>query len=305
MPEIVFVHGIANEQFSADRLEEEWRPQLAGGLRASGHNDLADRVVRDRSLPGAIDCRMAFYGNMFLKPGAQGGSGGWQSAEEEQMAEALAMDWLENIATRASNAQDQADATRALAAAQPAGEGAQGLGHATGVVFNAVSRVPFFAQGVFGAAAFVNGALKQVVRYLEDPKIRPAARRTVLDLLGPETRILIAHSLGSVVAWEALHYAPHQVRLFLTIGSPLGLRRIVYPKLWPQPPVYPKRADRWVNVADRNDFIAAETHLESMFPGGNGRFVGTWTVDNGSSPHNAQFYLGKEEIGDEIAAALS
>jgi hypothetical protein len=303
--EIVFVHGIANEQLSADRLEETWREQVAGGLRAARRDDLADRVVRDRSLAGAIDSRMAFYGNLFLEPGGQGVAGGLADAEQQRLADQLATEWLENVASRSSSEVDREEAARTLAIAQRGDEGAQGFGAVTGTVFKAISRVPYFAEATFGAAAFVARALRQVVLYLEDPKIRPEAQHRVLKLLGPETRVLIGHSLGSVVAYEALHYAKETVPLFLTIGSPLGLRRIVYPKIWPQPPVYPKMAARWVNIADHDDFIAGETDLEQMFPGANGRFRGTWTVDNGSSPHDAEFYLGKESIGREIAAVLS
>ena len=305
MAQIIFVHGIANEQYSADYLERGWRDQVAGGLRAAGNNDLADRVSRDRSLDGAIDSRMAFYGNLFLEPGSQGGAASLKTPDEAQSAETLAAEWLENVAARAKSEDDSRDAKRAIAAAQQDREGAQGKGAVTRWAFNALSRVPFFAEATFGAAQFIERALTQVVRYLEDPKIRPTAQRRVLDLLDENTRVLIGHSLGSIVAWEALHYSDHNVRLFLTIGSPLGLRRIVYPKLWPQPPVFPKRADRWVNVADPEDFIASEPQLDKLFPGGEGRFFGTWRVHNGASPHTAEFYLGKKEIGEEIARALS
>jgi hypothetical protein len=38
----VLVHGIAQEQRSADELEAKWLPALAGGLRIAGYPDLAD-----------------------------------------------------------------------------------------------------------------------------------------------------------------------------------------------------------------------------------------------------------------------
>lgn len=304
MSEIVFVHGIANEQLSADLLESGWRAQLAGGLRSAGRHDLADRVSRDRSLPGAIDCRMAFYGNLFLRRGAQGVEPFPETSDDSEVAELLALEWLANVAERARTAEDREEAARALAATDIARQGAQGKGAVARVVFNALARVPFFAEVAFGTAAtFVEQALSQVTRYLRDPHIRPTAQRTVLDLLGPETRVLIAHSLGSVVAYEALNYAENRVRLFVTIGSPLGMGRIVYPNIWPQPPTFPRLVDRWVNIADREDFIACDRNLDPLF-GNTGRIEGAWTVDNGASPHDAQFYLGKKEIGEAIATAL-
>jgi pimeloyl-ACP methyl ester carboxylesterase len=60
------------------------------------------------------------------------------------------------------------------------------------------------------------------------PKRSGAARRTVLDLTGPETKVVIGHSLGSVVAYEAAHYIHRSLPLLVTLGSPLGLHTIVY-----------------------------------------------------------------------------
>ena len=67
MATIVLVHGIAQEQKSADTLEEEWLPNLAGGVRTAGFPEIADRLYRLRSGPDGIDTRMAFYGDLFLK----------------------------------------------------------------------------------------------------------------------------------------------------------------------------------------------------------------------------------------------
>jgi hypothetical protein len=36
MAEIVLVHGIDQQQKSADRLEQEWLPDLAGDVRIGG-----------------------------------------------------------------------------------------------------------------------------------------------------------------------------------------------------------------------------------------------------------------------------
>ncbi|MFD4433484.1 hypothetical protein [Nocardia sp. NPDC058497] len=41
--------------------------------------------------------------------------------------------------------------------------------------------------------------------------------------------------LGSVVAYDAMHLSDHPAAL-ITLGSPLGLQGVVYPRLRPQPP---------------------------------------------------------------------
>jgi ATP-dependent exoDNAse (exonuclease V) alpha subunit len=67
-----------------------------------------------------------------------------------------------------------------------------------------------------------------------------------------------------VVAYEAAQRMTQPLPLLLTLGSPLGLQTIVYQRLRPQPPGFPPKVRRWVNIADRNDFIAAEPDLKGF-----------------------------------------
>jgi len=53
MAEIVLVHGIDQQQKSADRLESEWLPSLAGGVRVAGFSAIADHIWRNAGRPGA------------------------------------------------------------------------------------------------------------------------------------------------------------------------------------------------------------------------------------------------------------
>ena len=96
--------------------------------------------------------------------------------------------------------------------------------------------------------------------------------------------------------------------LLLTIGSPLGLETIIYQRLRPQPPSFPPRVKRWVNVADREDYVAAEPDLRPMFSDGMpaaAMFESRFTVDNGAQPHNADFYVSKAEVGKAVGEAVS
>jgi hypothetical protein len=74
MATIVLVHGIAQEQKSADTLEEEWLPDLAGGVRTADFPEIADRLYRARFGPGGIEARMAFYGACSSSPASRGWS---------------------------------------------------------------------------------------------------------------------------------------------------------------------------------------------------------------------------------------
>ncbi|WP_406230880.1 hypothetical protein [Nocardia sp. NBC_01009] len=306
MAAIVLVHGIAQEQYAAEVLEAQWIPALAGGVRAAGHPELADRLWRG-PLPGAPEVRMAFYGNAFLDPGAQGGAAPIGD-DDQELSEQLAAAWLATAAAQAGNSRDRMEAQRYLDNAALGDVGQQGIGAKARFATNALTRLKWFAPFGFGLAEkFVNRSLAQVTRYLSDEAVRKHAQQQVLDLIGPETRLVIGHSLGSVVAYEALHHAPGPVTL-ITLGSPLALQSIIYPRLRPQPPIVPPALARWENIADRDDIVAAHLDLAPFFPPGPGGTVVPTThpaIDNGAQPHDVAHYLTKRSVGHIVAEALS
>ena len=50
--------------------------------------------------------------------------------------------------------------------------------------------------------------LKQVRRHLTEPELRDAVQARTEELILPDTRVVVGHSRGSVVAYEVLHAAP-------------------------------------------------------------------------------------------------
>jgi hypothetical protein len=310
MATVVLVHGIDQQQESADTLETEWLPAVAGGVRAAGFPDIADRIWRTRAVPNGIETRMAFYGHLFLQRGQMGDDPGDFTAAEEAFAEGIAVEWLTRAASRSSRPHDQATAARELAYLRyEIGQEEMGLGEIVRKAIRSTARISWFAPyGMGFAERFVKRALAQVTRYLNDSSTRRAACQAVSSLIGPGTKVVIGHSLGSVVAYEVVRQLAQPLPLFLTLGSPLGLQTIIYHKLEPQPPGFPPMVKRWVNVADPDDYIAAEPDLTTMFSGGlppGATFHGGYTVDNGAEPHKAGFYLTKPEVGLPIGQTLA
>jgi hypothetical protein len=309
MAEIVLVHGIAQEQLSADSLEKDWLPALAGGVRNAGFHGVADQIWRGADGFGRISARMAFYGNLFLIADQQGADPGKLSPAEAVLAEALAMEWLKRVAERATKEKIRQTGSRewAYVAGQMGTE--QGAGGFARSAIASLAKISWFAPfGMCFAARFINRSLAQVTMYLTDEVIRSAALESVSRLIGTETKVLIGHSLGSIVAYEAAHRLQQSLPLLVTLGSPLGLQNVIYHRLRPQPPAFPPNVRRWVNVADRDDFIAAEPDLTGFFSAGipvDAVFEGRYTVDNGADPHNAGFYLGKVEVGKSVGEAVS
>jgi hypothetical protein len=308
MAVVVFVHGIAQERKLQGELEREWLPSLATGLARAGYEALAAQSWNAaEGRRGDLNAAMALYGDLFLKPDQQGDAA---ESADPVLADHLSLEWLERAATRGSHPRQQETAARELAhATGMIGEETQAAGAVLRSAISGLSRLRFFApHGMAFASAFVNRALAQVTTYLADPKIRAEAQGRVLALVGPETRVIVAHSLGTVVAFEAIHRLTDPLPLLVTLGSPLGLNTIIYQKLRPQPPTFPPVVQRWVNLADSDDFIAAEPNLTPLFGAGipgAAAFEGAWTVDNGASPHDATFYLRHEQTARPIGSVLA
>ncbi len=293
MARIVLVHGIAQQQRSADYLEHEWLPSLAGGIRTAGHPDLADRLWPIQ--PADRWARMAFYGNLFLTPDQQGHTIGLTDAQSE-VADEIALDWLTN-ALDSTRIRDAGTARQELDAMHHDPTDAQGLPGTTARALAALDRIPWFGNAGFHLAGR-HALLGQAVRYLTEPDIRKAAIAAVRAHLDDDTRVVLAHSLGSVVAYEALHARPQPLPLLITLGSPLGLHSVT--RRLQQTPAYPPGVNRWINLVDRDDIVAARPHLTRIFdinrPPGT-HFDSTYTVDNGAEPHRAGFYLTKTTTG--------
>ena len=72
--------------------------------------------------------------------------------------------------------------------------------------------------------------------------------------------VVIAHSLGSVVAYETLWKYRLEVPLLVTVGSPLAFPQGVFPRLTPAPVdglgARPPAVGQWSNLADHGDIVA-------------------------------------------------
>ncbi|MCQ4211665.1 GPI inositol-deacylase [Streptomyces longispororuber] len=162
---------------------------------------------------------------------------------------------------------------------------------------------------------FVRLLFTEVTTYLRavDAEERIAARAEVAARIARHRpRVVVAHSLGSVVAYEALHLAPDAgVELFLTLGSPLALPKVVFDRLDPAPAgapaptrgVRPPGAARWVNIADPGDPVAVPPGLAAAFDGLDLDL--TDTVHPLFGFHHAKNYLGCAGTAATLAPFLT
>lgn len=283
MARVVCVHGVAQQVRGEQSLLQAWVPAVADGLtRAAGPPVPAGEVA------------MAFYGDLFRPPGQLLAVGdplyGVADVEPGVEQELLLAWWREAAAVDQGVVPPDADTLVQVPGGVQAG-------------LRALSRSRFFADVALRTLVF---DLKQVSRYLLDPRVRQVARARVIAQITPATRVVIAHSLGSVVAYEALCALPgHSVRALVTIGSPLGIPNLIFDRLDPAPQagrgVWPGPEGLvWTNLADAGDVVALVKDLRGRF----GDRVRNAVVHNGAHAHDATAYLTDRLTGDAISGGL-
>ena len=149
------------------------------------------------------------------------------------------------------------------------------------------------------------GDLQQVIAYLNVPEIHERVLDRVLPHITPDTTVVVGHSLGSVVAYEALFVKPEQVTTFITLGLPLGIHNVVFHKLTPAPRdpsdgQWPGKVTHWTNIAARGDIVASQKTLAPFF----GPRVEDVLIDSGWDAHASTRYLNTRDAGAALARAL-
>jgi hypothetical protein len=283
MARIVGIHGIGQQLRGENVLRSEWLPPLCDGLLRAG-----------APLPSDEDLSCAFYGDLFRPKGKKSlGEPRYRASDVgTEWEAALLRLWWEGAAAQGSDVPgpDAATKVRTPQWAQRA--------------LNGLSKSRFFA-GI--AERLLIFDLKQVYLYLNDEAIRRGVCERVTAAVTPDTRVIVAHSLGTLPAYECLCAHPEwPVQSLVTFGSPLGIRNLIYERLRPAPPKkglgrWPGSVRHWTNIADGGDVVALVKDLSSQF----GKKVKNHLIYNGATAHWISPYLSSEEAGHAIAEGLA
>jgi subtilisin family serine protease len=159
--------------------------------------------------------------------------------------------------------------------------------------------------------------LKDVNEFLFVKERREVMRESVLSRLrtGGGPFIVIAHSQGSMVAYDALSTLTKadgiEIDLLVTIGSPLGLREVQdqLKVITDQKKglAVPAVVKRWVNVADPLDPVCADKRLGSDYSPTAGVAVEDfvqWNADSPRDPHSGSGYLRLPEVRGPVRATI-
>ena len=301
MATIVGVHGIANTFVGSTQLSDAWAAALQSGLDEAGGPTLRPR-----------DLTVIAYGALFRPAGDGKQRTPTRAARQGRRPFEPSDDWERELVKqwwRAAAALSTESRTSEVADERAEDPGIQPPD------FEGRARMPQLIQrGLlqlaksrffrpFGPKVLIS-ELRQVRLFLHDADFKRVILARLAAKIAPDTRIIVGHSLGSVVAYEALCAHPEwRIDTLVTLGSPLGIPNVVFEALSPKPRqrmgTWPNVA-RWVNIADKGDLVALVKTLAPLFGP-----VQDVLVYNGWQSHDVTRYLSAVETGRPIAEALN
>lgn len=254
MTRLVLVHGRDNQGLDADALDRTWTTVLDAGLAAAG----SDLVLVD------ADTSFVFYGDTLA-----GLVAGDAEPPPVTVHAARALPDAE-LAFVADVAEEVLRAAGATVPARPEGaapgDGGADVGAWLNLLLSALDR---YVPGLSGAVVVL--LARDVWAYLHDDAVRTTIDDAVAAAIptdGPA--VVVAHSLGSVVAYSVLREHPDAARwdvpLLLTLGSPLAIRAVRDVLAARAALRVPAPVRRWVAVRDRRDALALHGLGPAAFP---------------------------------------
>jgi hypothetical protein len=261
---LIFVHGMRQEGKRPADLQATWETALATAWSRAG-----------LSKP-AYELEMPFYGDELneLTEAVRGsasavvtrGEGGpetFSPLEEALIREMARKQGITDVEVRSDLGQE-------VVARGPANwEWVQAIGRVLETNVPALRRL---------GLSFV----RQVDAYLTRPHIRAAVDDIVRPSLSRGPAIIVAHSLGTIVAYNLLRATGQDGRfpLLVTVGSPLGIGAVKDKIMPPRPLMRPTSVSSWLNATDERDYVALYARLDrDTFADG---------IENVSDVHNRQ-----------------
>lgn len=273
MIDIVLIHGINMHRSTRTAMQQGWHNAIVEGL---------NNIRSQHAGPLSVEC--AFYGHEY--------NDGKASQETEYAAidikPGLETDLVLAIGTALEDVEDDGEETKLY------------LPDALQRALEAVQRSNLFE----GLDSFFISFVKQVDRYLSDPGFRTLIHNEVSEAMKQSPRLVIGHSLGSIIAYNWLREnRTRQAPALVTLGSPLGIeaiRRRVTAKTGDAR--WPGTARSWTNIAAGHDVVALVKKLAPLYSPD----IRDLPCDNPRrSAHAALRYLANVRTARAIDEALS
>ena len=283
--DVVFVHGRSQELKNETKLHEQWRSALGSGFGTA-------------KLPERISTVFPYFGNLLATL--------VKEYQELPAPRSLAIGPYEEFLGEFAEEVIQARSNNSSFGSHAEGD------------LRDQSRGPLNWEWIQSALEFIDkhcpGIGKETLQrfthdvflYLTVDSVRVEVERRVELAFSAQTKVVIGHSLGSIVAYNILR-RPNKSKapapLFVTLGSPLGVRAVLRLLRRTDSLSYPDEIRGWVNAYDTRDVVALRPISELDFP--SGRIRNYPDVKNSSNdPHSISGYLSDKFVGREILAAL-
>jgi hypothetical protein len=286
---LVMVHGRNQQGKNPAQLQQEWETALKTGLQKQGLH-----------LPAELEISFPFYGDRLGGFAAQWdiplseditAKGGNVDAEYLKFRAEL----VEAMRQRAGITQAQVDAEYGD---NPKPKGPQNWEWVQAILRALDKHAPGMSETT------VDVFTRDVFLYIKRMGVRDVIDNIVAQALATEPTVLVGHSLGTVVTYSVLQRDPRplKVPLYVTLGSPLGVRAI---RNELRPLKFPPPVSAWYNAYDERDVVALypldATHFPVQPPIENNKFIHNIPKD----PHSISGYLSDAAIARRIYDALS
>nr|BBH96077.1 hypothetical protein KTA_42760 [Thermogemmatispora argillosa] len=321
---IVCVHGRSEQWHLKDQLLADFQGGILEGL---GRLPAPVAIGRERIL-------LAFYGDLFLPDAVLSATAGQRLSAAASWSGAAGSYRGSSAQRTAQTAADplyQINVARAILR-EAHRRGLIERGSVSGEQSSQREMPPYSGGGLVWLHSLlvhilqglerIFGAPRELLRlfvsdvdlYLHNAALRAQVMGRVLALLRQQADrsiIVVAHSLGTVVAYDVLNtHREIPIAAFITLGSPLGLSPFIYQELLPPVPPgqkhpFPTNVATWHNFYDPNDIVALVSELAPLFPGPPGQAVICTPVQNNpSDPHSLTGYLIQRAVAQAINNAL-
>ena len=148
---------------------------------------------------------------------------------------------------------------------------------------------------------------RELRRYLTDRKFRHELRDRAQACIGPETKVVVGHALGGLIAYEALCAVSDTISVSLvTLGPALCGPRVVFDLLDPAPRSnqgeWPAAVRHWSNIVANTDLTAqCEARLTARFGPG----IDDLVIEPRAVTESLSGYLLDRSTGLAVATGLA
>jgi hypothetical protein len=248
--DVLFVHGRGEGGFDPAVIEKQWMDAFRQGAQKLG-----------RAVPQALKVAFPYYGDKLdaftnaasLPVTADIRTRG--AAPDKEFLE-FQSDVVEDLRTRAGVTDAE---IRKVQGPNPQERGPLNWQWVLAVLRALDNHLGSVSQGA------IEEFTRDVYLYLTKSVVRDTIDGIVRDKLTERPTIVVAHSLGSVVAYNVLRSDRRRlnVPLLVTVGCPLGIRAVHAPLV---PLTFPKPVKAWYNAFDLSDVVALDPLDADNFP---------------------------------------